>query len=188
MDLPPLRYVRTSDSVNIATYTTGSGPPLLYVQPVGEASCEAMFQTPAIAGAFEAAARRFRLVTFDPRNHGSSDHGIEAMGLDDFLNDICAVADAIGDEPLVLWTVSWSAPLVLEFAARAPERVSHLVLTRPLVRGQDGETPLREALHQLRGVSPEAAGAAYAKVAGVDPAEWGQWFDWCRRTPTRNSC
>ena len=79
MDVPPLRYVRTSDGVNLATYTLGQGPPLLFAAPIGDANFPAALRF-ILPNMLEVLTRHFSVTFYEPRNHGASDHGVEAAG------------------------------------------------------------------------------------------------------------
>jgi pimeloyl-ACP methyl ester carboxylesterase len=71
-------------------------------------------------------ARRFRVVTFDPRGGGRSDRpeGVEPYFLHEHVADALAVMDATGTERAVLITVSFGARVALVLAADHPERVA----------------------------------------------------------------
>ena len=51
--------------------------------------------------------------------------------------DIAAVADALGLERFVLYGADYSAPVAITYAARHPERVSHLLLHDGAARGEE---------------------------------------------------
>jgi pimeloyl-ACP methyl ester carboxylesterase len=70
-------------------------------------------------------ARRFRVVTFDPRGNGRSDRpsGGPAYGDEELLADAAAVMDEVGVDAAVCVGVSYGGRLLVELAARHPERV-----------------------------------------------------------------
>jgi pimeloyl-ACP methyl ester carboxylesterase len=72
-------------------------------------------------------ARRFRVVTFDPRGNGRSDHPPEPGAYDrrEFVADAIAILDTLGVDRAVV--VSWCAGVGILLAAEHPERVSALV-------------------------------------------------------------
>lgn len=81
---------------------------------------------------------RFRYVRYDPRGCGLSDRdlaGTDLTSLDLWIEDLAAVLDAVATEPVALLGISQGGPVAFGFAARYPERVSHLVLYGAYARG-----------------------------------------------------
>jgi pimeloyl-ACP methyl ester carboxylesterase len=72
-------------------------------------------------------ARRFQVVTFDPRGNGRSGRPTEASAYDrrEFARDAIAILDALGVTQAVV--VSWCTGVGVLLAAEYPERVSALV-------------------------------------------------------------
>jgi pimeloyl-ACP methyl ester carboxylesterase len=83
----------------------------------------------------EGLSRRFRLVRYDGRNWGLSDRDAAPATLQRATCDLEAVADAAGLARFALFSVSGGAPVAIRYAARHPERVSHLVLVGGFARG-----------------------------------------------------
>jgi pimeloyl-ACP methyl ester carboxylesterase/predicted glycosyltransferase len=101
-------------------------------------------------------ARRFQVVTFDPRGNGLSDRPREASAYDrrEFAGDAIAILDALGVERAVV--VSWCAGFGVLLAAEHPGRVSALVdvaSDMQLTTGPDEETsyPFDEVLDTGQG-------------------------------------
>jgi len=71
-------------------------------------------------------ARRFRVLTFDPRGNGRSDRPItaEAYAETEFAADALAVMDATGTERAVVVSLSMGAQRALLLASDHPERVA----------------------------------------------------------------
>ena len=78
-------------------------------------------------------ARRGRVVVFAPRGNGRSDRPADpsAYDLEEFVEDAVAVLDATGTEKAAVVGFSIGAPRQLALAARAPERVTHVVFVAP---------------------------------------------------------
>ena len=78
-------------------------------------------------------ARRYRVVTFDPRGNGRSDRpsSAEAYAESEFASDALAVMDATGSERAVLVTLSMGAQRGLLLATDHPERVAGAVFIGP---------------------------------------------------------
>ena len=75
-----------------------------------------------------------RLIVFDKRGTGLSDRSVGVPSLEERMDDIRAVMDAVGSERAVLLGISEGAPTCLLFAATYPERTSSLVLVGGMAR------------------------------------------------------
>ncbi|WP_262422472.1 alpha/beta fold hydrolase [Brevundimonas denitrificans] len=73
-------------------------------------------------------AATHRLVRYDSRGCGLSDWDAPEISLETFVSDLEAVVDAAGLERFPLLGISQGASVSIEYAARHPERVSHLIL------------------------------------------------------------
>jgi pimeloyl-ACP methyl ester carboxylesterase/predicted glycosyltransferase len=73
-------------------------------------------------------ARRFRVLTFDPRGNGQSDRPASGYGIEDHAADALAVLDHHGVERAALITASQGANATLWLALERPERVERVVL------------------------------------------------------------
>jgi pimeloyl-ACP methyl ester carboxylesterase/DNA-binding CsgD family transcriptional regulator len=76
------------------------------------------------------------VLRYDERGCGLSDREVEDVSLDARVADLEAVIDAAGAERVALLGISQGGPLAVAFAARYPERVSHLVLCATYARGR----------------------------------------------------
>ena len=82
----------------------------------------------------EGLARGTRLVTWDKRGTGLSDPVTHVPPLDERMDDLQAVMDAVGAESAALFGVSEGGPMSILFAATYPERVQSLALYGTLAR------------------------------------------------------
>jgi serine/threonine protein kinase/alpha-beta hydrolase superfamily lysophospholipase len=122
-----IRYCTTADDVSIAYATVGEGPPL--VRSLGWFTHLEMEWKWQLGREFwERLARRHLLVRYDGRGMGLSETEVEDMGLEKRLLDLEAVVDAAGLERFALMGMSEGGQTAIAYAARHPERVSHLVL------------------------------------------------------------
>jgi pimeloyl-ACP methyl ester carboxylesterase/predicted glycosyltransferase len=80
-------------------------------------------------------ARRFRVLTFDPRGNGKSDRpeGAEAYSEQDYADDALAVLDATGTDAAGLVSISRGAQRALLLGDQHPERVIGSVFIGPAV-------------------------------------------------------
>lgn len=76
----------------------------------------------------ERLGRSFRLVRYDERGCGMSGADDRPPDLDAWLEELEAVVDATGEARVALLGISGGAAVAIAYAARHPERVSHLVM------------------------------------------------------------
>ena len=76
------------------------------------------------------------MVRYDERGGGLSDWAVEDLSLQAWVGDLETVVDAAGLERFALPGTSHGGPIVIAYAARHPERVSHLVLYGTYARGR----------------------------------------------------
>jgi pimeloyl-ACP methyl ester carboxylesterase/DNA-binding CsgD family transcriptional regulator len=76
------------------------------------------------------------VLRYDERGCGLSDRDAEDVSLEARLADLKAVIDAAGFERVAVLGISQGGPVAVAFAARFPERVSHLVLFATFARGR----------------------------------------------------
>jgi pimeloyl-ACP methyl ester carboxylesterase len=68
------------------------------------------------------------LLRYDPRGCGLSDRNVEDLSLETWVADLEAVVEAAGIERFPLFAHSQGGAIGIAYAARHPDRVSHLVL------------------------------------------------------------
>jgi pimeloyl-ACP methyl ester carboxylesterase len=76
------------------------------------------------------------VVRYDERGCGLSDWAVEDLSLQAWVGDLETMVDAAGLERFALLGISHGGPIVIAYAARHPERVSHLVLSGTYARGR----------------------------------------------------
>ncbi len=82
--------------MNIAYWTLGEGPPLLYSAALSESHASVVWEIPRIRRMFEQPTRKRTVVYFDPRGSGLSDRHPKDDSFVGMLADFSAVADACG--------------------------------------------------------------------------------------------
>ena len=92
------------------------------------------WENPAIARFFRGLASFGRLIRFDKRGLGLSDRNVAPAPLEERMDDVRAVMDAVGSERAVLMGISKGAPMSMLFAATYPERTDALVLYGGMAR------------------------------------------------------
>ncbi len=146
-----IQYATTKDGVSIAFWALGEGTPLVQMPSFPFSHVQLEWQLPGWRGWYERLAERRMLVRYDNRGNGLSDRDVTDFSLDALLLDLEAVVDRLGLERLALFGPLNSGPVAIAYAARHPEKVSHLVLWCSYARGSDYyESPQVQALRALR--------------------------------------
>jgi pimeloyl-ACP methyl ester carboxylesterase len=127
MDPPETRYAKSGD-LSIAYQVTGSGPLDLVFVPGFVSNLDGAWENPGLTHFFTRLAAFSRVIRFDKRGTGLSDRMSGVANLEDRMDDVRAVMDAVGSERAALFGISEGGPMSLLFAATYPERASALVL------------------------------------------------------------
>lgn len=148
-----VRFCRSSDGVNLALATCGSGFPIVKTG-TWLTHIQHDWNSPIWSPLFQRLTERFRLVRYDPRGCGLSDRDPERISFEGFVCDLETVTDALGLERFALLGTSQGAAVSIAYAARHPDRVSHLVLSGGYAlgwnrRGTAAEIATRTALLTL---------------------------------------
>jgi pimeloyl-ACP methyl ester carboxylesterase/DNA-binding winged helix-turn-helix (wHTH) protein len=126
---PRVKYAH-SGSVNIAYEVVGSGPIDLIFVMGWVSHLEYFWNEPSFARFLNRLASMARLILFDKRGTGLSDAVpvTELPTLEQRLDDVRAVMEAVGSERAVLLGVSEGGPMCSLFAATYPERTEGLIM------------------------------------------------------------
>ena len=124
---PRTQYTK-SGGLHIAYQVTGGGPLDLIVVPGFVSHLEHQWEHPWSARFFERLGSFSRLIRFDKRGTGLSDRVGGIPTLEQRMDDVRAVMDAVGSQRAALFGVSEGGPMSLLFAATYPLRISALVL------------------------------------------------------------
>ncbi|MEO8458176.1 MAG: adenylate/guanylate cyclase domain-containing protein [Chloroflexota bacterium] len=147
---PRGQYLKTSDGVNLAYATAGSGPPVVWIMNPFQSHLQLAWEQPPLRAGFEnIVAGGATLIRFDPRGSGLSDRDVE-ISEDTYVQDLEAVVDHLQLEKFALFSVEWGAASAVPYAARHPERVSRLLLMNPAWGGV-WQTPRGQTWMQLAG-------------------------------------
>jgi class 3 adenylate cyclase len=134
---PRIQYTTTSDGVSIAYSVIGEGMPLVHLPWFPLSHLQAEWRVPEIRRWRERLAEGRMLVRFDGRGVGLSDHDVTDFTVDARLLDLEAVVDCLKLEEFALYAPLHSGPVAIAYAARHPERVSHLALCCTYARASD---------------------------------------------------
>ncbi len=130
-----VRYCTTEDGVRIAYAVEGSGPPLM-VCPAGFESFSLHHLLPALQEFIARLGKGRTLVLYDSRGIGLSQRDADDLTYAASARDMRAVAEASSVGKFALWAGSLSGPRAIEYAARHPDSLTHLILYGTFARVQ----------------------------------------------------
>jgi pimeloyl-ACP methyl ester carboxylesterase len=134
-DRQDLRFCSGYDGTRLAYATVGTGPPL--VKTANWLShLEYDWSSPIWRHWIEGLSRHHTLYRHDQRGCGLSDRDPGEMSFESWVRDLEAVVDTAKLERFPLLGISQGGAIAVEYAARHPERVSHLVLYGAFARGR----------------------------------------------------
>ena len=125
--LADTHYARSGD-VSIAYQVWGDGPVDLVLVPGIVSHVEFFHELPGYTDYLRRLARFARVLVFDKRGNGLSDRPGTVGTLEERIDDMRAVMDAVGSERAAIIGFSEGGPMSALFAATHPDRVTHLVL------------------------------------------------------------
>jgi pimeloyl-ACP methyl ester carboxylesterase len=125
--MPDTHYAK-SGSVHIAYQTVGDGSLDLVLIPGLFTHVEHQWEEPLFARFLNRLASFSRLIIFDARGAGLSDRAPELPPMEEQMDDVLAVLDAVGSESAAFFGLSQAGPMAMLFAASHPERTRALVL------------------------------------------------------------
>jgi class 3 adenylate cyclase len=125
--LPETRYALSGD-VNIAYQVMGAGPVDIIMVPGVVSHIEFTHETDGYTAFLRRLSTFARVVTFDKRGQGLSDRVSGAPSLEQRMDDLRAIMEAIGSQHAIIIGFSEGCAMSALFAATYPERVSRLVL------------------------------------------------------------
>lgn len=130
-----IRFCRASDGVRIAYGTIGDGPPLVKAANY-LTHLEHDFIGPVWEHWHKGLSKHHTYIRYDARGSGLSDRNVKEYSMDAWVQDLEAVVDAAGLTRFALVGLSQGASVSVAFAARYPEKVSHLILYGGYARGR----------------------------------------------------
>ena len=119
--VPGTHYTQ-SDGLSIAYQVIGDGPVDIVLVPGWISNIEVFWEEPIVARFLQELASFSRLVLFDKRGTGLSDRLVEVATLEQRMDDVRAVMDAVGSKCAALMGYSEGGPLCALFSATYPER------------------------------------------------------------------
>ena len=190
-DIPETRYAKSGE-FHIAYQVIGNGPLDLVFIPGFVSNVETAWDDPQLAHFYRRLASFARVVLFDKRGTGMSDPVPvnQLPTLEQRMDDVRAVMDAVGSRRAALVGVSEGGPLSLLFSASHPDRTSALVIIGSFARIAWAEDyPCGATDEQMEGmvermVSGWGTGvllSLFAASTAHDPAARAAWARYQRR-------
>jgi len=185
-DIPKTRYAKSS-GINIAYQVIGQARLDLVYVPGWLSNVEMMWENPMLARFLRRLASFSRLIVFDKRGTGLSDRVAELPTLEQRMDDVRAVMDAVGSARAALFGHSEGACMCMLFAATYPERTVALITYGAFAKRLRSEDyPWASTLDErLRGAEelernwgePKVADLAYYAPSVADDASFQEWLD-----------
>jgi class 3 adenylate cyclase/pimeloyl-ACP methyl ester carboxylesterase len=170
-DRQEIRYCRALDRVRLAYAISGTGPPLVKTANWMN-HLEYDWQSPIFHHLFYGLALNRTLIRYDARGNGLSDWDVPELSLDSWVSDLETVVEAAGLKRFPLFGISQGCAISVAYAARHPERVSHLILLGGYVIGGNKRTPANPGNREKR----KALATLIRLEWGADSAALRQMF------------
>ena len=142
-----IRFTTSADGVKLAYAISGKGPPLV-MSATWLTHLEHQWRSMAWRPWLEAFSAEHTVVRYDPRGCGLSDREVGDVSFEATVHDFECVIDAAGFERFTLLGTCQGGPIAMEYAARHPDRVGHLVLYGTYTRGRLRRSDLSNQVQQ----------------------------------------
>jgi len=168
-----IRFCVTRDNVRLAYARTGQGMPLVKVG-TWLTHLEHDWNSPVWRPWLNGLCRHHPLYRYDPRGCGLSDWNVDTFSIDALVSDLEIVVDAAGLKQFALMGMSQGGCIAITYAARHPERVSHLVVYGGYVRGRSRriktelETEESEVFRKVLKLAWASDNPAYKQVLSTE--------------------
>jgi pimeloyl-ACP methyl ester carboxylesterase/DNA-binding CsgD family transcriptional regulator len=130
-----IRFCTSADGVRLAYAVSGEGPPLV-MAATWLTHLEHQWRSLAWRPWLDAFGRDYTLLRHDSRGCGLSDHDAPEVSFENWVTDLSCVIEAASFDRFAIVGTCWGGPIAVEYAARNPERVSHLILYGTYARGR----------------------------------------------------
>ena len=128
---------------------TGAGSPLV-MSATWLTHLEHQWRSLAWRPWLEALSRDHTVLRYDSRGCGLSDRDVGDLSFETWVSDFDAVVDAAGFDRFSLLGVCQGGPIAIEYVARHPGRVSHLLLYGTYARGRSQRFNVPQEVEKAR--------------------------------------
>ena len=122
-----VRYCKTSDGIDIAYTTYGTGLPIIVPPNILNTHLQMELAYPTTRGFFERLSQRLQVVRYDGRGTGMSQRGVADFSAEAGVLDLLAVVDRLGLAQVAVYSHLFAGEAPMAFAARHPDRVTSIV-------------------------------------------------------------
>jgi pimeloyl-ACP methyl ester carboxylesterase/DNA-binding CsgD family transcriptional regulator len=130
-----IRFCTSADGVKLAYAVSGEGPPLV-MSATWLTHLDHQWRSLAWQPWLDAFSREHKLLRYDSRGCGLSDRDADDLSFETWVQDFECVVEAASFRRFALLATCQGGPIAIEYAARHPERVSHLILYGTYARGR----------------------------------------------------
>ncbi|WP_298763832.1 alpha/beta fold hydrolase [uncultured Polaribacter sp.] len=123
---PKTQYTKSGE-INIAYKVLGKGALDLVYVPGWVSNIDWMFSSPDLVSFFKELSKTVRIILFDKRGTGLSDRLVELSTLEDRMEDINAVMNAVDSKKAILFGHSEGGSAATLFSATYPNKVISLI-------------------------------------------------------------
>ena len=188
-----IRFLRTSDGVQLAWAEVGTGPTLIKASN-WITHLEYEWESPVWRHWIHFFSDHFRFIRYDERGCGMSDWNVRELSINRWVDDLAEVIDAAAPrEPVALVGISQGSAVCIGYAVRHPERVSRMVLYGGYARGfyergnPDTQREYRAILEAMRvgwGKENPAFRQLFTSrfIPGGKPEQLAWFNELCRKT------
>ena len=135
-----LRFTTSADGTRLAYAVVGQGPPLVKVaNPLTHLQYD--WESPIWRHWIEGLSNQYSLIRYDERGCGLSEREVANFSIEAWVNDLEAVVNAQDLTRFPIIGTSQGASVAVAYAARYPDKVSHLILHCGYVRGRFWREP-----------------------------------------------
>jgi class 3 adenylate cyclase/pimeloyl-ACP methyl ester carboxylesterase len=183
--VPETKYARSGD-LHIAYQVVGDGPVDVLWVPNWVWQVEHVWEEPWVSRLLRRVASFSRLIMFDRRGSGLSDRIAGAPTLEEQMDDLVAVMDAVGSDRAAVVAILEAGSMACLFAATHPERTRALVLyeaTPRMTSAPDYGWPLSREEREARveGLRENWGTGAWVMGVSPKPGENGPARQWAAR-------
>jgi pimeloyl-ACP methyl ester carboxylesterase/DNA-binding CsgD family transcriptional regulator len=129
-----IRFYATPDGVQLAYAVSGEGSPLV-MAATWLTHLEHQWESLAWRPWLDAFTREHKVLRHDSRGCGLSDRSTKNLSFETWVRDLECTVEAAGFRRFSMVGTCWGGPIAIEYAARHPEKVTHLVLYGTYARG-----------------------------------------------------
>jgi len=177
VQVPETRYARSGD-LRLAYQEYGAGPPLLII-PALVSNIEVSWEHEYMVRIYELMAKHVNVVQFDKRGMGLSDRTDTPPTLEERVDDIVAIMDAVGWDRASVLGVSEGGLMCQLFAATYPERVDKFILHNTVLPSRYyGRAAEHLEPDDPPIVSPDVVWARFESLANGWPENSQEFVDW----------